>query len=121
APLLVSFSGAASTDADGDSLSFAWSFGDGGTGSGRLANHSYAAPGSYAAVLTVSDGRGGTDTASVAISVSAPPAFPQTPVLDAFNRANGGIGGNWIDQTTNFSIASNVLAPKNNGDNYVEW
>ncbi len=122
APLTVNFSGATSTDADGDSLTFSWGFGDATAGSGRLVSHSYSA-GNYAAILTVSDGRGGTDTASVAISVTVPPpppTFPQTTVLDNFNRANGMIGGSWIDQTTKFSIASNQLTPSA-GDNYIEW
>jgi PKD domain-containing protein len=121
APLLVNFSGATSTDANGDSLTFAWTFGDGGTATGRLTSHSYAVAGSYGAILTVNDGHGGTDTASVAISVSTPPTgFPQTAVLDNFNRANGAIGANWIDQPTRFSIVSNTLAP-GTGDAYIEW
>ena len=121
APLLVNFSGAASTDADNDSLSFAWAFGDGGTALGRLASHSYATAGNFATILTVSDGRGGSDTASVAISASAPVGgFPQTAVLDNFNRSNGAPGANWIDQPTKFAIATNALAPRT-GDNYIEW
>jgi PKD repeat protein/glucose/arabinose dehydrogenase len=121
APLLVNFSGAASTDANGDSLTYAWTFGDGGTANGRLTSHTYGA-GSFAAILTVSDGRGGTDTASVAVSVTAPPpgTFPQNAVLDNFNRANGAPGANWIDQTAQFSIASNTLAGAA-GDHYLEW
>jgi len=122
APLAVTFSGAASTDADGDSLAFAWAFGDGATATGRLASHTYAATGSYAALLTVLDARGGSDTASVPIAVTAPVvSFPLTPVLDTFNRANGAIGGNWIDQVTGFVIASNQLAPAKNADTFVEW
>src|SRR5206468_3951251 len=121
APLLVAFSGATSTDADGDSLTFAWAFGDGGTATGRLASHTYAAVGSYAAILTANDGHGGTDTASVAISVRPlPSGFPQTAILDNFNRANGAIGPNWIDQPARFSIATNALAPATL-DNYIEW
>ena len=122
APLLVSFSGAASTDADNDSLSFAWAFGDGGTALGRLASHSYATAGNFATILTVSDGRGGSDTASVAIATTAPVGgFPQTAILDNFNRTNGAApGANWIDQPTKFAIATNTLAPKT-GDNYIEW
>jgi hypothetical protein len=89
--------------------------------SGRRVSRSFASAGNYAATLTVSDGHGGIDTASVAISVAAPAAaFPQTAVLDNFNRANGVIGGNWVDQTASYSIVSNALVPKL-GDVYVEW
>ena len=118
----MSFSGATSTDANGDSLTFAWTFGDGGSATGRLANHTYANAGSYAAILTVNDGHGGTDTASVAISVApvTSPTFPLTAVLDNFNRANGALGGSWVDQTTAFTIDANALA-LSSGDSYIEW
>jgi PKD repeat protein len=36
-------------------LSFAWNFGDGSTGSGRQATHSFNTPGTYAVTLTVTD------------------------------------------------------------------
>jgi PKD repeat protein len=121
APLTVNFSGAASTDANGDSLTYSWTFGDGGTATGRLTSHTYASAGAFGAILTVNDGRGGTDTASVAISVTNPPAgFPQTSVLDNFNRANGSVGSNWVDEPNAFTITSNVVGGQN-GDHYIEW
>jgi len=36
-------------------------------------------------------------------------AFPQTPLLDNFNRANGSIGQNWSGATTGYSIVNNRL------------
>jgi|GEM_PF-1492408 len=36
-------------------------------------------------------------------------AFPSTPVLDNFNRANGAIGNNWSGNTSGFSINANQL------------
>ena len=80
APLTVSFSGGRSSDLDGDSLSYSWSFGDGGTSSGAVASHRYSNPGTYTARLTVSDDRGGTDTDTATISVGTTPAMP--PVGD---------------------------------------
>lgn len=67
-------------------LSFAWNFGDGSTGSGRQATHSFNTPGTYAVTLTVTDqynrsasttqtvdvGGGTTPTASFLTSPSAP-------------------------------------------------
>ncbi|MGB5334501.1 MAG: PKD domain-containing protein [Woeseiaceae bacterium] len=52
----VSFSGAASSDPDGDTLTYAWDFGDGSTGDGVAPGHTYASSGSYRVVLLVSDG-----------------------------------------------------------------
>lgn len=52
----IVFDGAGSYDEENDPLSFTWDFGDGTTGSGETAAHSYAVTGIYTAVLTVSDG-----------------------------------------------------------------
>ena len=35
--------------------------------------------------------------------------FPNTGILDDFNRADGSIGSNWSGETSEFSIASNAL------------
>src|SRR5216117_3183579 len=67
----ISFNGASSTDPDNDSLSFAWDFGDGTTGTGATPSHSYRTPGSFTVALTVSDGRGGTNTASTTATIRA--------------------------------------------------
>jgi PKD repeat protein len=69
APLSVSFDASASYDPDGLVSSYRWSFGDGASGSGMLATHVYAAPGTYTAQLTVEDRRQATDTASEQIVV----------------------------------------------------
>jgi len=69
APLDVAFDASTSTDPDNDPLSFAWNFGDGTTGTGAILTHRYQTVGTYNAVVTVSDGRGGTNTASVRIDV----------------------------------------------------
>jgi PKD repeat protein len=79
APLAVAFSGAGSSDPDGDPLTYAWSFGDGAQGSGVSVSHNYPTAGTYAATLTVNDGRGGTHSAEVLIVVD-PPSGNRPPV-----------------------------------------
>ena len=69
----ASFDGACSTDADGDALSYAWSFGDGASASGAQASHVYTTPGTYTVTLTVSDGQGGADETSSEVLVTASP------------------------------------------------
>jgi hypothetical protein len=73
APLAVNFAGSTSSDPDGGALTYAWNFGD-GVGTSTLANpsYSYSNPGTYTAVLRVTDESGLSASASVNITVSAP-------------------------------------------------
>ncbi|MFD6417891.1 carbohydrate-binding protein [Streptomyces sp. NPDC060194] len=82
APLAVSFSSAGSSDPDGDPLTYAWKFGDGGTSTAANPSHTYTANGRYTAELTVSDGTGNTATASVIVTVgnTAPTVTLELPV-----------------------------------------
>jgi len=64
----VTFSVSAS-DPDGDVLTYIWSFGDATQGQGATTAHTYTAAGNYIASVTVSDGRGGTVTGSVNVTV----------------------------------------------------
>lgn len=70
APLDVSFNASASSDPDGDELSFLWNFGDGTTGVGMKPAHRYEQAGTYHVVLTVDDDWGGVAEAYVDILVS---------------------------------------------------
>ncbi len=72
APLMVDFS-AAATDADGDSLTYSWDFnGDGNEdATGATVSTTYTAAGDMTAKVTVTDGKGGTATKTVPISVLA--------------------------------------------------
>lgn len=56
APAMVTFDGTKSVDVNGDALTYSWDFGDGTTGTGATANHTYTSEGSYHVTLTVSDG-----------------------------------------------------------------
>ena len=53
----VTFDATGSSDPDADSLTFTWNFGDGNTGTGLTAKHTYASPGDFTITLTVSDGQ----------------------------------------------------------------
>jgi PKD repeat protein len=65
----------ASTDPDGDALSFTWDFGDGsGPSTVRNPNHLYADPGTKTVRLTVNDGKGGVDDVTHTVVVRDPSA-----------------------------------------------
>jgi type II secretory pathway pseudopilin PulG len=65
----VYFSASQSTDPDSDELTYAWNFGDGSTATGAWTSHAYSSTGTFTVTLTVSDSRGGIDTASLTVKV----------------------------------------------------
>jgi PKD repeat protein len=69
APLAPHFMAMAS-DPDGDPLSYHWDFGNGTSSTEEDPSAAYTTPGSYTAVVEVSDGRGGTARGELAISVT---------------------------------------------------
>ena len=80
-------------DPDNDTLTYAWTFGDGQTGTGRVVSHTYASAGSRTVSLTVTDGRGGSNAISQVVSVGVPPTgVIQTPASTATYAANQTIG-----------------------------
>ncbi len=54
--LACAFDASASSDPDGDALTYSWNFGDTETGTGVSPNHTYASAGPRTVTLTVSDG-----------------------------------------------------------------
>ncbi|WP_287899930.1 PKD domain-containing protein [Arthrobacter sp.] len=84
--LACTFDASASSDPDGSIVSYAWTFGDGTTGTGVTPSHTYSAPGVYTATVTVTDNRGGTASASKQLDLSN--AVPAGTVLakDTFAR-----------------------------------
>ena len=97
APLAVTFS-ASATDPEGAPLSYAWSFGDGGSATGANVSHTYAA-GSYTATLTVSDGALQTVSGPLPIqaTVAATPTFA---VNDVSVTEGTGAGGSAVFTVT---------------------
>jgi PKD repeat protein len=73
----VNFTGTATDPSNADTaagFASAWTLGDGATASGLSTAHAYANPGSYQAVLTVTDKDGGSGSASTAVEIQKRPA-----------------------------------------------
>ena len=113
--LTANVNGAGSTDSDGTIASYVWDFGDGGTGTGVTASHTYAADGTYTVTLTVTDNGGAKGTVSHSVSVAAPPAGGVL-AQDTFTRTvSGGLGtaetgGPWTLSGTASNFAVNGSA-----------
>ena len=89
APLVVTFDATASTDPDGSVTLYAWDFGNGSTNTGATTTHTYAAPGSFEARLTVTDDAGATASASRTIVVTGDPVVggERLQALDTAHQA----------------------------------
>ena len=83
----VSFNGSQSSAPSGQTLTYAWSFGDGSTGTGASPTHIYATAGSFTASLTVTTTNGAMATATAAVTISVVP-----PSISGFSPASGPVG-----------------------------
>ena len=67
----VQFNAGASTSSSGRTITgYAWNFGDGSTATGETMSHTFATPGTYNVVLTVTDSEGETDTDTSSVPVT---------------------------------------------------
>jgi len=105
ANVLLNFDASASLPGTGATsiTTYAWTFGDGSTGSGRNATHTYTAPNTYNVTLTVTNDRGIAASTTQAITVgttTAPTAaFTFSPAAPA------------ALQDVNFNAAASSAAP----------
>ena len=70
--LALSFDGSGSTDTDGTIAGYAWTFGDGSTGTGKTVSHSYAGTGWFSVKLTITDNDGATDSITKQVKAGEP-------------------------------------------------
>lgn len=95
----VNFSGAGSSDPDGVIVSYAWTFGDGATGTGPNPSHTYTEDGTYPVLLTVTDDDGGIASDSISVTT----VTTAVPVANA-NGPYAGQAGQTIGFTASGSF-----------------
>jgi PKD repeat protein len=94
----LSFSGADSTDADGDLLSYTFDFDDGTTVTQDVPTimHAFERPGVYRVSLTVTDSFGASDTATAPVRINnsnnPPPSPPGSAPTKSDSVGGGGVG-----------------------------
>lgn len=91
--LTVSVDASSSSATNTTITDYRWTFGDGASGSGLTASHTYSSAGTYAVTLFVTDARGSTATAQQTVSVSAPSQQPTTGTVQgalSFGATAGG-------------------------------
>jgi archaellum component FlaF (FlaF/FlaG flagellin family) len=73
---------------DPATLTYAWNFGDGSSGTGKIASHAYDEPGRFITTLTVTGAGGATDAMTLPVVVVP----PEGPVLDPISDADAADG-----------------------------
>jgi PKD repeat protein len=122
APVTVTVDASGSYDPDGSVASGTVSFGDGTIVSGLKASHTYSAAGSFLVIVTVTDDRGASSTATSTVTVSAhlapkislavtPTSGIAPATVTAVAQASSSYGTpavviNWGDGTTPISATS---------------
>jgi chitodextrinase len=83
----LSFNGSSSYDPDGFIIAYHWTFGDGDTGTGATATHTYIHGGVYPVTLTVIDNFGVSNTNTTSANIIVPNRPPAAPLISG--PANG--------------------------------
>ena len=71
APLTLRFDASGSSDSYGAIVTYNWSFGDGTSGTERIAMHTFPAPGTYTVTLTVFNDQGYAASVSSAVTIGS--------------------------------------------------
>ena len=104
----VIFDGSGSTDPDGTIASYAWDFGDGGTGSGEAPSHIYAADGNFTVTLIVTDNAG--DTSAPVTTTASIDRVNQPPVANPNGPYTGVVDVNVMFDGTGSSDPDGTIA-----------
>jgi lysophospholipase L1-like esterase len=108
AQLACTFNGTGSADTDGSIVSYAWTFGASGSGTGVQPSHSFSAAGTYGVTLQVTDDAGATGSVTQQVTVSAAPSG--TASVGGLSAVAAPRKGGW-SATVTISVRDGQLAP----------
>jgi chitodextrinase len=109
----IRFDGTASSDADGDPLTYFWDFGDGTIGSGPSPAHAYARSGIYTATLVVSDGAASSTPARATVQLDGrASADPDGAIVTVVWRQ---VAGPAVTLSGGMTLAPSFEAPRVSG------
>jgi hypothetical protein len=86
----VTFDSAGSCDADGDPLTYSWTFDDGGGAPGASVQRTFSTPGLHFGAVTVSDSSGRSATAAASVRIAFPPFNGVTIAQGKFRASKKG-------------------------------
>ena len=91
--LKCDFDATASSDSDGDIVSYQWDFNDGNEATGQTVSHTFSSAGDKNVTLTITDNSGSTAEKSAALTVTAPVVVtpPTPPTTPASSSGGGGL------------------------------
>jgi hypothetical protein len=112
----ISF-GIVATDADHDPLFYAWTFGDGATATGATVTHTFSTIGTYNATVAITNGRGGSASSQVSVTVQQPGIINGT----VFTVANLGSGKLLDVSGASLSAGTPVIQWGANGGANQQW
>ncbi len=107
----ITFDSTGSSDPDNDPLTYSWDFGDDSTGTGATPSHVYSWGDIFTVTLTVSDGKGGSDTATTTSTIEEvndpPTSDAGGPYVGTINEAITFDGTNSFDPDNQDGTISN--------------
>ncbi len=107
----ISFSATMSSQTFGGIAQFAWSFGDGTTGTGQTTSHTYATAGTYTVTVTVSGANGplgsATTTATVNSTTTGSTTSTATEQVTLYATCNN-VAATWASGTAAATVAAAV-------------
>ncbi|MBS1766368.1 MAG: PKD domain-containing protein [Acidobacteria bacterium] len=105
------FAGTATDSASGQTISYAWSFGDGVSANGASVSHTYTNSGTsavtYTATLTATDGTGATGTATRTITVNPAASSGGSALTETFDT---GVKGSYSSANVTFASGTWTLS-----------